>query len=172
MAGVVVLSVVLVVASVAIHLACLRGLLRVLPWLKGLGHLSVGVMVVGALVGHMVEIGLFGTAIARLEATGRHGTLSGAVGAEVTWADCYYYSAVTYTSLGFGDLTPTGSLRLLAAVEVLTGVALIAWTASFLFLVMQKSWGPAVHEALARHKGAGAAAHARPGPRSRDEAGS
>jgi len=62
--------------------------------------------------------------------------------------ECYYYSAVTFTSLGFGDLTPTGHLRLLAAVEVLTGVVLIAWTASFLFLVMQRSWGPAVRRAM------------------------
>jgi hypothetical protein len=44
-------------------------------------------------------------------------------------------------SRGDWALTPTGDLRLLAAVEVLTGVVLVAWTASFLFLVMQKSWG-------------------------------
>ena len=40
----------------------------------------------------------------------------------------YYYSATTYTGLGFGDITPTSTLRLFTAIEALTGLVLIAWT--------------------------------------------
>lgn len=127
-------------ASVGLHLGCLRGLLYLLPRLRALRHVKVGVMVIGALAGHLLEIGLFGAALSWLVRGGRHGGLDGTGAEGATWGDYYYYSAVTYTSLGFGDLTPTGDLRLLAAVEVLTGVVLVAWTASFLFLVMQKSW--------------------------------
>lgn len=54
--------------------------------------------------------------------------------------DCIYFSLTCYTSLGFGDLAPTGWLRFLAGVEALTGLLLIAWTASFMYLEMQKHW--------------------------------
>jgi len=52
--------------------------------------------------------------------------------------DCAYYSFVTYTTLGFGDLVPTGPIRFLTGIEALSGLVLIAWTASFLYLQMQK----------------------------------
>jgi hypothetical protein len=50
----------------------------------------------------------------------------------------FYYSAVTYTTLGFGDITPLGHLRILTTVESLAGLILIAWTASIIFLAMQR----------------------------------
>jgi hypothetical protein len=102
-------------------------------------------MVVGALVGHFVEIALFGATFLFLSSSKEYGTIGGAAGTGLDWHSYFYYSAVTYTSLGFGDLTPTGTLRLLSAVEVLTGVVLVAWTASFMFLVMQKAWGDSSH---------------------------
>lgn len=57
-----------------------------------------------------------------------------------SFIDCVYFSLTCYTSLGFGDLAPTGWLRFLAGVEALTGLLLIAWTASFMYLEMQKHW--------------------------------
>ena len=42
-------------------------------------------------------------------------------------------------SLPSGTL-PTVPLRLLTVAETLTGVILVAWTASFLFMVMRKHW--------------------------------
>ena len=53
---------------------------------------------------------------------------------------CMYFSAATYTSLGFGDLTPTGPVRLLAGVEALNGLLLIGWSASFTYLSMERFW--------------------------------
>jgi hypothetical protein len=52
----------------------------------------------------------------------------------------FSYSAAAYTSLG-GPPLPTPELRLLITVEALTGLILIAWTASFLFVVMEREWG-------------------------------
>ena len=43
-------------------------------------------------------------------------------------------------SLGFGDISPYGSLRFMTALETLTGLLLIAWTASFIYLEMQATW--------------------------------
>ncbi len=51
-----------------------------------------------------------------------------------------YYSAVVYTSLGLGDVYPTGHVRFLSAVEVLNGLLLIAWSGSFTFLAMGRLW--------------------------------
>ena len=58
----------------------------------------------------------------------------------ISHQDYHYFSAVTYTTLGFGDITPNGELRWIAAIEALTGLVLITWTASFAFLVMQELW--------------------------------
>ena len=51
-----------------------------------------------------------------------------------------YFSATTYSSLGYGDMIPTGELRILAMFEVINGLVLIAWSASSAFLAMEKSW--------------------------------
>lgn len=49
--------------------------------------------------------------------------------------DIFYFSVVNDTSLGLGDICPTGRLRFLAGVETLTGFLLISRSASTLFLV-------------------------------------
>ena len=38
-----------------------------------------------------------------------------------TWLECLYFSVVTFTTLGYGDLTPQGPSRLCAALEAFTG---------------------------------------------------
>ncbi|MFK0572849.1 pentapeptide repeat-containing protein [Endozoicomonas sp.] len=37
------------------------------------------------------------------------------------WLDCLYFSVVTFTTLGYGDLTPLGVSRIIAASEAFTG---------------------------------------------------
>ena len=54
--------------------------------------------------------------------------------------DCVYFSFTTFTTLGFGDIHPLGPIRFLTGIEALTGLVLITWTASFLFLEMQRHW--------------------------------
>ena len=54
--------------------------------------------------------------------------------------DCSYFSFTTYTTVGIGDIRPTGDLRFLAAMESLTGFLLITWSASYIFLEMQRHW--------------------------------
>ena len=55
--------------------------------------------------------------------------------------DCAYFSVVTYTTLGFGDITPRGRLRLLCAMEAMTGMILVGWSISFTVIQMQRLWG-------------------------------
>ena len=51
-----------------------------------------------------------------------------------------YFSSAIYTSLGIGDIHPTGHIRFLTGIEALNGLFLIAWSASFTFLVMGRLW--------------------------------
>lgn len=48
----------------------------------------------------------------------------------------FYTSAVIYTTIGFGDVLPTGHLRFIASTEGLSGLLYIAWSASFIFAAM------------------------------------
>jgi len=54
--------------------------------------------------------------------------------------DVIYFSAVTYTTVGFGDLAPIGPIRFLSGTEALTGFVLITWSASFTYLEMERFW--------------------------------
>jgi hypothetical protein len=56
--------------------------------------------------------------------------------------DAVYFSTVAFTTVGYGDLTPTGPIRFLAGTESLTGFVLIAWSASFTYLEMERYWRP------------------------------
>ena len=51
-----------------------------------------------------------------------------------------YFSSETYTTLGFGDIYPTGSLRMVCGIESLVGLLMVSWTASFTYLEMRRYW--------------------------------
>jgi len=50
----------------------------------------------------------------------------------------FYFSLVTYTSLGFGDIVLTGDWRVLSAIEAATGVIIFGWTTALIFYFIQK----------------------------------
>lgn len=128
----------LVLTAVGVHYKALtlltsflsRRQLRVRRW--------IAVSVLGVLIAHIVEVSLFAVGFQVLVGLGKYGTLTGEL--EHNLSDYWYFSFVAYTSLGFGDITPDGVLRLMTAVETLTGLILIAWSASFLFMTMQHLW--------------------------------
>ena len=130
----------LVVLSVGIHYQALVHLshLRRFDRLRHRSRLNL--LVLGALVAHVIELSCFSFGYWLLDGVWDYGDLL--VAPDETTTDYWYFSFVAYTSLGFGDITPSGSLRFMTALETLTGLVLIAWTASFIFLEMQISWKP------------------------------
>ena len=50
----------------------------------------------------------------------------------------FYASAVMYTTIGFGDILPTGHLRFIASTQGLSGLLYLAWSASFIFAAMNR----------------------------------
>ncbi|MDB4731242.1 potassium channel family protein [Planctomicrobium sp.] len=95
----------------------------------------INILILGALATHVVEMSLFSLGYALLCRNDWCGHIQDAAGEAST--DYFYFSFVVFTSLGFGDLTPVGSIRMMTALETLTGLVLIGWTASFLFVEMQ-----------------------------------
>ena len=50
----------------------------------------------------------------------------------------FYFSAVTYTTTGYGDLVLPNEWRLVGGVEALTGILMCGWSAAFFFAVFSR----------------------------------
>jgi hypothetical protein len=49
-----------------------------------------------------------------------------------------YFSAVTYATIGYGDITPPVEWRVLASMEGLIGILMCAWSGGFIFAVVSR----------------------------------
>ncbi len=133
-------NLVVVAVVVLIHYEALN--LLAISRLRSRAHhrLRIVLDVFGVLLAHCLEIWIFAAVYYWLMQVGGFGGLELLTGSVIEFADCLYYSFTTYTTLGYGDVVPIGQLRYLAGIESLTGLVLITWSASFLFLQMQRHW--------------------------------
>ena len=92
----------------------------------------------GVMALHVAEIWLFGIALWAAMRYPNAGSLAGSVDSGLL--DAVYLSAITFTTVGFGDLAPVGPIRFLSGTTALTGFVLIAWSASFTYLEMERFW--------------------------------
>jgi len=104
--------------------------------LKHRTHIVLGVF--GVLIAHTIEVWIFASAYYFMNKTENLGHLEGRFDGSLL--DCVYYSFTAYTTLGLGDIVPAGAIRFLSGIEALTGLVLITWSASFLFIKLQRSW--------------------------------
>jgi voltage-gated potassium channel Kch len=51
-----------------------------------------------------------------------------------------YFSFVTFTTLGYGDITLSEGWRLLSGIEAMNGILLVGWSTAVLFAVVQRMW--------------------------------
>jgi hypothetical protein len=49
----------------------------------------------------------------------------------------FYFSMVTFTTLGFGDVVLTGEWRTLASIQAANGVIIFGWTTALIFYFIQ-----------------------------------
>ena len=138
--AVVLITICAIVASVLLHYEGLTLLQR------NLGHVHMGPRrmrvlfgIIGVLLMHAIEITFFALGYAGVHAVTDGGAIHGMPHPE--FLDLMYFSAITYTTVGYGDLVPIGPLRFIAAVESLAGFVMVSWSASFTYLVMERFWG-------------------------------
>lgn len=138
MLGITLINILVVIVVVLIHYEFLYWMTRLMPKLKSTHRFRIVLGVGGALVAHAVEVWVFAFAYYLLHHAERWGTLQGNFDGSLL--DCVYFSFTTYSTLGFGDIEAMGPLRFLTGIESLTGLVLITWSASFLFVEMQRYW--------------------------------
>jgi hypothetical protein len=132
-----VLSIGLVLLTVLFHYEALRIFTRFLALPGRLPRIRILYLVLGLFFLHTLEIMIFAVAFQTLYAIG----LGELLGLENQQFFAYfYYSAVVYTTLGFGDILPLGPAKILTGFEALIGLGFITWSASFTFLEMQRYW--------------------------------
>lgn len=57
----------------------------------------------------------------------------------------YYFSSVTYTTVGYGDLVLSEEWRSMAAAEALTGILMTGLSTGFFFMVLNRLFGARLH---------------------------
>src|SRR4051794_29886563 len=130
----------LVVSAVFLHYEGLRRLDRWAERNVRLGAARLYFIVLAILAVHVGEILVYAGGLA-LGTWAGLGRMEGAAAPELPHLSVYVFaSAEVFTSLGFGDLYPTGWLRLIAGVECLNGLILIGWSSSFTYLAMRRFW--------------------------------
>jgi hypothetical protein len=126
----------LVVLTAVIHYEVLGALSAGLGKLRVRSRAKLLLVILATFFAHAAEILLYAAAIYVLVRYLHVGGLTG----RLSFDTCIYFSAETYTSLGYGDLIPVGELRLLAGVEALNGLLLIGWSASYMYIAMERFW--------------------------------
>lgn len=57
-----------------------------------------------------------------------------------SFEEAVYFSFVTFTTLGYGDITLSEGWRLLSGIEALNGIILLGWSTAMIFSVVQHIW--------------------------------
>jgi hypothetical protein len=126
---------VMVVLTVAVHLAGLTGLIAAMRWREDHIHGSDGVwrqmmlimaVVLALFMLHAFQIWLYAMVY-----------WSG-LNAFSTFEEALYYSTVTFTTVGYGDVVLDGRWRMVGAVESANGFLLLGWSTAFLIQVVAR----------------------------------
>lgn len=127
-----------IMLSIAIHYEFLDRLNRAMIRIDAKPRARIIGGVAAAIIAHSAEISVFAAGYYIFAELLGHGALTGNFNGSL--ADYMYFSYSTFTTVGFGDIAPTGAVRWLVGIESLTGFVLITWTASFLYLEMSRFW--------------------------------
>ena len=136
---VVAVTAVTVALCVVLHFEGLRLISDKLPTPHHHRRRRMVYIILSVLAIHVIEIWIFGlTYYGLLQFDARFGELAGLDA--LSLFDCVYYSAVVFSTLGFGDIVPKGHLRFVTGTEAVAGLTFITWSASYTFLTMSRGW--------------------------------
>lgn len=128
----------LLIFNVAFHAVVLSWALRIFrleqaDHLLARRHLAAEAWLLARLalivvLAHMIEIGMWGLFYLAQDVM-------------PTLSLSLYFSAVTYATIGYGDVVPPPEWRLVASMEGLTGILMCAWSGGFFFAVAARLQG-------------------------------
>jgi hypothetical protein len=127
--------------SVVMHYEGLSLLSRGIRRTDGRQRAKVLYAIYSVLALHIIEVWLFGIVLWLIVLWPACGYFAvGAARDTLSLLDTVYFSALTYTTVGFGDVVPVGPVRFIAGTEAIIGFVLIAWSASFIYMEMERLW--------------------------------
>jgi hypothetical protein len=131
-------NVALVTLVVIIHYELLYRFTLIAPKLRIPHRFRIVFGLLAALIAHVIEVFVFALAYFFIDRSDRWGHLQGNFDGNL--GDSVYFSFTAYSTLGLGDIEPIGEVRYIVGLESLTGLILLTWTASFLYLEMSRYW--------------------------------
>ena len=102
---VVLVTIIVVIGCVLVHYEALNLLTNRLRHIQLAPRRRILLLIFALLLTHVAEIWIFGAGYFLLTADGGHGALI--AGQPLGFLDAVYFSAVSYTTLGFGDIVPS-----------------------------------------------------------------
>jgi hypothetical protein len=124
----------LVFATTFVHAGCTAGMLG---WLRGVArrHWAMrNAMTRAAVIAALVMVMAFASYLESAIWAGFYVW----VGALTAFDEAMYFSLVTYTTLGYGDVTLGSEWRVLAAFQAANGIIMFGWTTALIAAVAQR----------------------------------
>ena len=124
----------LMAVTTVVHAACTAALLgffreiHVARWglrSRSMGTLLVAIVVVVLFFAALLEAAIWAATYVQVEAIS-------------SFEEALYFSIVTFTTLGFGDITLNQDWRLLCAIEAANGIILFGWSTALVFSFLQR----------------------------------
>ena len=122
----------LIIAVIAWHFWCIQGLYHIMPDNKEHSHFlrSFAALVLLFCI-HIFEILWFAGGLYLANDTLGLGGFSSEF--HHTFQDYFYFSTVSYSTLGLSSFNPQGHLKVMTGLESLTGFVMLTWSATFFY---------------------------------------
>ncbi len=133
-----ILSFAMIAATIFIHYEILRFTTLGATDLGVRPRMRLWMMLSAAMFSHLIHVVLYALGFILLEYQFGFGAIAGPDSG--AFNDAFYFSITSYTTLGIGDIYPTGQVRLLSGIEALNGLVMVTWTASMTYLHMERYW--------------------------------
>lgn len=130
----------LIVLGTLVFNFILRGLVRYLRRHEHRHYINMPASMLAIFVCHTVAVWMYGIAFWLMGERFGFGALYGEVGPR-DFFTYLYFSATTYSSLGFGEITPVGPMRFLTGVEAINGLILIGWSVTYTYFATERFLG-------------------------------